>query len=601
MNLLQLIKKLYLLFTPKERRQFFCLLPGIVLMGILNIVGVAFVVPFMAVVVKPELIQTSKTFRYIYQYFHFSSMNHFFIFLGVIVLVALVLGDIFSMLMYWLMTRFTCNSAAFFSIRLFSYYLDQPYVFFLNHNSADLLNEVINEVNSVLNFVLNPLIQMIANVIGICFVLILLLMADLKMSLSLCGILLIIFLISTLITRSRLLYFGSERRNDLRQESRILIETFGGIKETKLLKKEEEFVERFKAPALRLAYNTAAVGIIGIIPRYMLEILAFGGMIVVTLFFLISGKPFAQIVSLLVLYAVAGYRLLPAAQVMFVSGTALKVGIDSLNMLYQALVINNTKKEKPNKFHEEERFLFSEQIELQNINFSYPNTNDKVINNISLSIKHNTIVAFVGSTGAGKTTIVDIILTLLCQKHGQIKVDGIEINETNQYQWQKCLGYVPQNIFLSDETIAQNIAFGVKKEEIDMEAVQNAAKVANVHNFVLNELPEGYDSVVGERGVRLSGGQRQRIGIARAMYHNPDVIILDEATSALDSITEEAVMDAIHNLLHKKTIIIIAHRLTTIKECDFIYLMEKGKILAQGSYNYLIENNSLFRQMAKVK
>ena len=242
---------------------------------------------------------------------------------------------------------------------------------------------------------------------------------------------------------------------------------------------------------------------------------------------------------------------------------------------------------------------FRDKIELASVTFTYPGAETPVIQELNLTIEKNTNIGLVGETGSGKTTMIDILLGLLTPQRGFLMVDGVPVTSGNLLQWQQNLGYVPQSIFLSDDSLASNVAFGVPPEEIDMSALERAARIANLHEFVTNELSEGYETDVGERGVRLSGGQRQRIGIARALYHDSEVLIMDEATSALDGITEEAVIQAIHNLAGKKTIITIAHRLTTLKDCDLIYIMDKGKIVEQGTYSELSGSSGRFRAMAR--
>jgi ABC-type multidrug transport system fused ATPase/permease subunit len=238
-------------------------------------------------------------------------------------------------------------------------------------------------------------------------------------------------------------------------------------------------------------------------------------------------------------------------------------------------------------------------IRLKNLVFQYMNATTPILNNLNLTIQRNTMVAIVGSSGGGKTTIVDVILGLLEPQGGSLFVDGIPITSRNVTSWQKQLGYVPQHIYLADDTLAANIAFGVAPRDLDMDRAIHAAQIANLHEFVVDELPDGYKTMVGERGVRLSGGQRQRVGIARALYSDPGVLILDEATSALDSLTEDAVTDAIRNIFHEKTIIMIAHRLSTVQRADIIYLLENGSIVDQGTYEELLDRNDVFRRMAK--
>jgi len=238
-------------------------------------------------------------------------------------------------------------------------------------------------------------------------------------------------------------------------------------------------------------------------------------------------------------------------------------------------------------------------IQLKNVSFYYSNTTEPSLHNINLVINRNTSVAFVGSTGSGKTTLVDIILGLLQPQEGELVIDNIKITQDNVRNYQKNIGYVPQNIYLSDDTITRNIAFGIEDDEIDIEKVKKAARIANIDVFIEKETPDGYDTVIGERGIRLSGGQRQRIGIARALYHDPEVIILDEATSSLDGITEESFIEALEDAVKVKTLIIVAHRFTTIKKCDIIFLIDKGKIIAQGNYDELMKTNPRFQAMSR--
>jgi ABC-type multidrug transport system fused ATPase/permease subunit len=238
-----------------------------------------------------------------------------------------------------------------------------------------------------------------------------------------------------------------------------------------------------------------------------------------------------------------------------------------------------------------------ERLALSDVRYAYPTAERGAIDGLTLAIEAHTSVGIVGGTGAGKTTAVDVILGLLRPQQGALVVDGVEVTDATIRGWQKSVGYVPQHIFLTDDTVTANIAFGIEPAEVDMAAVERAAHIAELHNFVLKELPEGYDTTLGERGVRLSGGQRQRIGIARALYHDPDVLVLDEATSALDNLTERAVMDAVHNLGRDKTIIMIAHRLSTVRDCDSIFMLERGQVVAKGSYDDLVESNADFHKL----
>ena len=293
---------------------------------------------------------------------------------------------------------------------------------------------------------------------------------------------------------------------------------------------------------------------------------------------------FADALPLIALYAFAGYRLMPALQQIYSSFTKLTFASASLDMLTKDFLDNKTYIKNKNQ----SSVTFNKVISLKNIHYNYPNAQRTALQDINLNIAAKSVVGLVGATGSGKTTTVDIILGLLEAQKGTLEIDGQVINANNIKSWQSSIGYVPQHIYLSDDTVESNIAFGVNSEDINKKNVEKVSKIANLHDFVMNELPLQYNTTIGERGVRLSGGQRQRIGIARALYHNPQVLILDEATSALDNLTEKKVMDTVNSLSKNITIILIAHRLNTVKSCDVIFKLEKGEIKEQGTFDELI-------------
>ena len=308
----------------------------------------------------------------------------------------------------------------------------------------------------------------------------------------------------------------------------------------------------------------------------------------------LSGN-FTEAVPIIALYTLAGYRLMPTLQSIYVSITALRFVGPTLDDLYNDL--NSLK--SYDQIKEKNNFLINKNISLKNINYSYPNSSKIALRDINLTIPARSVVGFVGVTGSGKTTMVDVILGLLKPQKGQLEIDGKLINKENIRAWQNSIGYVPQQIYLADDSIASNIAFGKEVKDINQEALENAARIANIHDFVINELPNKYQTKVGERGVRLSGGQRQRIGIARALYHNPQLLVLDEGTSALDSLTEHSVMKSLNNLKKNITIILIAHRLNTVKECDTIFYLKNGELKDQGNFDELTKINQSFHDMAQ--
>ena len=325
-----------------------------------------------------------------------------------------------------------------------------------------------------------------------------------------------------------------------------------------------------------------------------MEAIAFGGILLVVLYYIKQSGTFTDVLPLIALYAFAGYRLMPALQLIYSNFTYLRSVGPSLDAMYDDL----NSLDSFSSQHDQGILPLNKAINLNHISYHYPNSSKTALKDISLNIPAYTTVGLVGATGSGKTTTVDIILGLLKVQQGTLEVDGKVIDKHNLRAWQKSIGYVPQHIYLADNTVAANIAFGINPEDINQAAVERAAKIANLHEFVINELSLQYQTTLGERGIRLSGGQRQRIGIARALYHNPKILILDEATSALDNLTEKVVMEAVYRLSNKITIILIAHRLSTVKLCDNIYLLEMGKLKEQGTFEKLTKSSNLFQETA---
>jgi len=402
--------------------------------------------------------------------------------------------------------------------------------------------------------------------------------------------------------RNFLLQIGKERLAANKERFLLAQEATGGIKQVKVMGLEGEYIRRFRKSALSFAKHQVSSATIGLLPRYVLELVIFGGMLfLIMLLLVVRGEGnFEAILPLLGVFAVAGYRLLPALQQIFQSLTKLRFHRPALDRIFDDLAANGRSEISIPNVSISQRLGLRESLELTDVAFTYPHAVRPALQHVTITIPANTTLGLVGPTGAGKSTFVDLVLGLLQAQHGLVHVDGVPITKTNVRAWQRSIGYVPQRIFLTDDTVARNIAFGVPEAKIDMDAVKDAAQIADLHTFISGELPDGYQSMIGECGVRLSGGQRQRLGIARALYHTPDVLVLDEATSSLDNITERSVMDAIHNLGHKKTIILVAHRLTTVKLCDQILLFEDGRISASGTYDQLLRASRSFHAMAEM-
>lgn len=595
---METISKLIDLLSLAERKRAGVLMAMMLVMALLDMLGVASILPFIAVLANPVLVETNPILSWAYQLsanVGVASVEHFLFLLGFLVFVLLVFSLTFKAFTSYAQIRFALMREFSIGKRLVESYLHQPYSWFLNRHSADLGKTILSEVLTVMYHGIMPLMTLFAQSAVAIALLGLLLLVDPLLAVSV-GLVLGIAYGGILGLMSGWLHTLGQARIQANQERYTAVsEAFGAAKEVKAGGLESIFIERFAKPAETYAKGQATAQIIAQVPRFALEAIAFGGMLLVILYLMTQSGSFSAALPIIALYAFAGYRLMPALQQIYGAVTQLKFAGPALNALHTDLMGLN--QVEPYAMVSEPLPL-NKHIELNNIVYQYPNANAPTLKGINLSILARSTVGLVGSTGSGKTTMVDLILGLLDPQEGTLCIDGQVVNASNRRQWQKSIGYVPQHIYLADDTVSANIAFGLAPEMVDQQAVERAAKIANLHDFVMLNMSQGYSTMVGERGIRLSGGQRQRIGIARALYHNPRVLVLDEATSALDNLTEQAVMEAVHNLSHSITVILIAHRLNTVRECDQIFLLEKGVVKASGLFNELVEKNEQFKAMA---
>jgi ATP-binding cassette subfamily C protein len=597
---LDFIAKLSSLFDRVEKLQFLgvMLLPLVV--AFLDALGVASILPFISLVINPSVVDENQILNWVFNSLGFTNTQSFLIFVGFMMLGIIVAGNLASAFATWAQARFVWRTNHRVSSDLLKKYLSMPYVFFLNQNSSNLGKNVLSEVMQLTKGLLLPLINLLTGFAVVLVITALLLYVNPQVTLIAAVAIVIPYLLIYFNLRRKLRAGGKKRLEENRGRFKAANEALGGIKDIKILGREGFFLKRFLKHSEKFSNVQAWSGVVGQIPRYITEIIAFGGAVGVILFLLYSGRDVQQVIPLVGFFALAWYRLLPSLQAIFSSFTDLQFNTAVLDKIFDDLNVGESGTGKISFGGKlPQPAPFEKNIKLENISFSYPGEREPVLKDVSLDVGRNTSVALVGPTGCGKTTLVDIVLGLLTPDRGVIKVDGVEITNENIKNWQRNIGYVPQQIYLSDDTVARNIAFGLPDEEIDMAQVRRAAKLANIHDFIEKETSSGYDTVVGERGVRLSGGQKQRIGIARALYNDPEVVVFDEATSSLDTATERAVLEAMERVSKLKTMIIIAHRISTVKNCDLIYLMDKGKIVSQGTHEYLMENNAQFQEMSR--
>ncbi len=590
---METLKKFLFLLTPKERKQAYLLLAMMLIMALLDMIGVASILPFVAVLTNPSLVETNLILAKMFQASNIIGVenNEQFLFtLGILVFLLLIISLLFKALTNYTQVRFVQMRQYTIGKRLVEGYLNQPYSWFLGRHSADLGKTILSEVGHVVGGGMNPLMEVIAKGMVAIAIITLLILTDPKLAIIVGVSISLAYGIIYKFTSGYLKRIGKENLKNNQLRFTAVSEAFGAAKEVKVGGLEEIYIKRFSNPTKIFLRNHALTQVIAQMPRFGLEAIAFGGIMLIILYLMAQTGSLNSALPIMTLYVFASYRLMPAMQEIYGSFTRLTFVGPSLDKL-----CSDIKNLRPTHVINNEGILpLNKIIVLKNIYYNYPNSSRKVLKNLNINILAKTTVGLIGATGSGKTTAVDIILGLLEAQKGFLEVDGQIITQQNKRSWQRSIGYVPQHIYLSDDTVSANIAFGVNHKDINDDAVKKAAKIANLHDFVIDELPRQYETTIGERGVRLSGGQRQRIGIARALYHNPQLLILDEATSALDNQTEQAVMDAVNNLSKDITIILIAHRLNTVKNCDKIFLLEKGEIKNEGKFEDIIKDKNNF-------
>jgi ABC-type multidrug transport system fused ATPase/permease subunit len=595
------LKKILDLLTPAEKKRSIILLVLTVVMTFFDILGIASILPFMTILINPQIVETNKILFYLYQkciFLGIVTIKDFLFFIGVGIFILLITSLLLRALTSYAQIRFALMREYNICRRLVEGYLRQPYIWFLSSNSSDISKNIVSDVSEVIIQTIVPLINVIVYTIVITALLALLLIVDFKLAIIVALVLSLSYGGIFFFMKNILSHLGLERQKANKERFILINEMFGAIKQVKIGGLEHTYASRFSKQAQIYAQNQSLSQAIALLPRYFFEGIAFGGMILLVLVLMIRDDNFVKIIPTLILYAFAGYRLMPAIQIIYSSITQLRFSGSLLDSLHKDLMSLKCFEQESSA---SSVIPFTKSITFNNICFTYPGAIQPALKNINISIPIFHKVGIIGSTGCGKTTMAHLILGLLDPNQGTICIDEAPITNNNKRSWQKNIGYVPQKIYLNDSSIASNIAFGVDSKDINQQAIEEASKIANLHNFVINELPQKYNTVIGERGVRLSGGQLQRIAIARALYHKPKVLILDEATSALDNLNEKVVMETINNLEKKITIIIIAHRLNTIKNCDNIFLLEKGEVKDQGNFKSLSDSNKIFEITSKIK
>lgn len=597
--MLKVIKQLFALLTDKQLKQFYVLQVLVVIMAFTELLGIASIAPFMALVGDISILETNGVFAQLYQMSGIDNPMDFLFYAGVVVLVMLTFSTVVSMFTIWKLSIFGARIGTETADRLYSYYMQQSWQFHASGSSAQLTKQVSTEAARISNGIIQPLVQMNAKLVLALFISVSIVIYDPLIAILGLFIFSLAYFLLYRLVRKKLVSNGQKLSEVSTQRFRLMNEGFGGIKDVLLLNRSHDFIARFHDSGKVFARAQGTNIAISQVPRYFIELIAFGAMISLVLVLIkVHSGNLGEVLPILAVYALAAFKLLPALQQIYSSVSTIKGNVAAFEAVKEDLQSSFEKQKTISKAPMPTAIKLSNNIALKGIEFSYPDKDRAAVDGVSMSIPVNSVIGLVGSSGSGKSTLIDLLLGLLTPQQGSLYVDDISITADNKRAWQDLLGFVPQSIFLSEGTIAENIAFGVPAKDISLEQVNKALTLANLTELV-EQLPDGVNTKVGERGVQLSGGQRQRIGIARALYHEAEVLVFDEATSALDGITEKIVMDAIHEFSGKKTIIMIAHRLKTVEKCDLIYFMEHGKIIDYGTYQDLVVRNLKFKEMAK--
>lgn len=571
-----MLTKLGYIFDKKDKWKIGILLAAVVLGSFLELLGVTIFMPFINIITEPSEIQRKWYLKLPYELFHFQSAKSFLAALSALIIVIYIVKNVYLILEKSYIYRFSYNTQMKLSTRLLDTYMKEPYTFHLNKNIATLQRSLQEDTSKFMQVILYSL-ELVAE-LAVCFVLVVyLLFVSKSITIIVLGLLVVCVGSFLLLTRKYSRKLGQDNQGYQGKIYQWMNQALGGIKEIKILERESFFTDEYYKYYAKFARGLRIARTISILPKYAVEAVAISGLLLAIIVKLLLGEAdMTYYIPQLTVFAVAAFRLMPSVGRINEHATNTLYALPSVDLVYHDLVEIEDYIEKQDKEVREEWDL-QESIEVQDVTYYYPDTEEPVIRNASLSIQKGKTVAFIGASGAGKTTMVDIILGLLTPQKGRVMADRINVHEKPK-TFHAQVGYIPQVIYLSDDTIRNNIAFGVKESEIDEKAVTAAMEKAQLTEFV-GSLPYGLDTIVGDRGVRLSGGQRQRIGIARALYHDPEILVLDEATSALDNDTETAVMEAVENLQGMKTMIIIAHRLTTIRNADVIYEVGDGQVV----------------------
>ncbi len=579
-NVADLIRRVLFLARPYGRAKLVAVFSLSLAQALFQVIGITSIFPFLAIAADPDRIRRSDFGTRFLSLFPPMENRELLLVAGIIAILALLLSNAVNLFSEYARTRYAQNFAHWLRVRLLRRMTSQPYSYFLQRNSGDLLKKIVGDVNNYTTGVLLPLLDTVARAFTALLLLVTLFLVQPLIALSATIVLGAYYAIIFRILARKRREMDEGLRTSISGSYREAQQMLGGIKPVKVHRAEQHFLNRFSRHSAVLAQMYARLPIFANSARYFVEPLAFGGLVVAVLLLAARGRDFSDILPNLGVMALAGYRLLPSLQLLYAQLTQVSSMRHAVDEVYDEFVVAETHRlafvAAPNEpLVQATPLRWNSAIILHDVSFRYPGALRLALDGVCLTIAKNSSLGVMGPTGSGKSTLIDLLLGLFQPTTGEILIDGWPLTAEHVPSWQASIGYVPQEIFLTDDTIARNIAFGLPDNEIDRGELRAACAMAQILDFIEADLPAGFDAKVGERGIRLSGGQRQRIGLARALYHRPSLLILDEATSALDVATEAKLLDALRSLAGKLTIVVAAHRLSAVAQCDRVVDLAK--------------------------
>lgn len=592
--MIKIYRKIWRILTYRERKYIIFLIFLSILQSLSEVLGIFSIYPFFRVLSDSTVVNSDNFFGFLYRILNFSNTNHFLFFLSFCALILIFLRTALTFISNYSVIRFVRMRSHFISQRLLRSYIHKPYTFFFEINRSDLTSKILSEVELVAGGCILPSILLISQIFTLSFIVISILFVNPITILVPFIFISIVYGVINKIVREKTNVLGKKRNQFNSNRFRIIQEIFDGIKDVKISDNEAVYINQFTSNSKNYTKTFLGFQLFSDVPFYILEMLTItsGFFVILILIYLENGN-LEKVIPILSVIVLAGARIIPAIKKLYQQILSIEFNNSSLDNLKVEVNKNYSKKNQDLS----NDFSFLSNIKLDKLSFKYPGTNKYVIKDLSFEIKKNSSLAIVGSTGSGKSTLIDILVGLMEPTKGNLTVDNKIINSNNNRSWLNKIGYFPQDVFIADTSILKNIAFGIKRSQINLKDVRLAAKKAGILDLIEKELPEKFDTEMGDRGIKFSGGQKQRIGLARSFYLNNEIIILDEATSSLDNITEKKIINSLMTPPLDKTIIMISHRLDSIKNFDQIIFLEKGKLICSGKYEDIIENEK-FKKFA---